>query len=224
MTFVKSVIKAILAHLYIAWIHPFGDGNGRTARLVEFLILESSGCVPDPAAHLISNHYNRTRERYYRELERASATANPTPFIEYAVEGFVDGLREQIERVQMQQLEVTWENFVHTSFGGPETPTHRRRKRLLLDMPPQWIERGDLRRVSPRVAEAYATKGDRTLSRDINALTDMKLLRRRFAKRDGRMVSLYRPNRTRILAFLPLMADPDQLQETEPELPLEPDE
>ncbi len=38
----------------MAWIHPFGDGNGRTARLLEFLILARCGMVPLPAAHLLS--------------------------------------------------------------------------------------------------------------------------------------------------------------------------
>lgn len=56
----KSVLLAIWAHLYLAWIHPFGDGNGRTARLLEFMILLGGG-VPAPAAHVLSNHYNQTR-------------------------------------------------------------------------------------------------------------------------------------------------------------------
>ena len=43
-----AIIKASLAHLYLAWIHPFGDGNGRTARLCEFLVLVTSG-VPTSA-------------------------------------------------------------------------------------------------------------------------------------------------------------------------------
>src|SRR5690606_37301459 len=30
------ILKAIIVHVYIAWIHPFADGNGRTARLIEF--------------------------------------------------------------------------------------------------------------------------------------------------------------------------------------------
>lgn len=56
-----AIVKAILAHLYLAWIHPFGDGNGRTARLVEFKLLVAAG-VPVPAAHVLSDHYNRTRD------------------------------------------------------------------------------------------------------------------------------------------------------------------
>ncbi len=33
-----AILRAVLAHLYIAWIHPFGDGNGRTARLAKKLV------------------------------------------------------------------------------------------------------------------------------------------------------------------------------------------
>ncbi len=63
-----AIIKASLAHLYLAWIHPFGDGNGRTARLCEYIVLVTSG-VPTSAAHLISNHCNRTRDQYYEGAE-----------------------------------------------------------------------------------------------------------------------------------------------------------
>ncbi len=43
---IYAIIKAVLAHVYIAWIHPFGNGNGRTARLIEFHLLMSGGMPP----------------------------------------------------------------------------------------------------------------------------------------------------------------------------------
>ena len=60
-----GILKSIIAHLYFAWIHPFGDGNGRVARLIEFQTLIGSG-IPSAAAHLLSNHYNATRTQYYK--------------------------------------------------------------------------------------------------------------------------------------------------------------
>src|SRR4030065_2907005 len=103
MVMAYVIIKAVIAHLYFEWIHPFGDGNGRTGRLVEFQILVSSG-VPPPAAPLLSNHYNLTRSAYYRELNLASRSGGDViPFVCYAAEGFVDGLREQIGRGQAMQ-------------------------------------------------------------------------------------------------------------------------
>ena len=88
-----ALVRAIFAHVYLVWIHPFYDGNGRTARLMELQILIAAG-VPTPAAHLLSNHYNETRLEYYRQLDAASKSGGDlTSFIGYAVQGFVDGLK-----------------------------------------------------------------------------------------------------------------------------------
>jgi hypothetical protein len=154
--------------------------------------------VPSPAAHLLSNFYNETRAKYYAQLDRATKSGGDVvPFLTYAVEGFVDGLREQLKYIQQQQLDVTWENFVHDRIKG-STASQVRRKHLLLDLPggSAPVSRGGLARVSSRVAAAYARKGERTLTRDINALVAAKLLVR---KAGG-----FHANRDLILAFLPI--------------------
>lgn len=192
-----SILKAVLAHLYIAWIHPFGDGNGRTARLVEFAILVSAG-VPKPAAHLLSNHYNLTRSEYYRQLDAAGrhTKGDVLPFIRYAVQGLLDGLREQVDFIRGQQMDVTWENYVHSAFRELNGATHERRKWIVLDLSVLGpASRGKIRILSERLAEAYANKTDKTLTRDLNALLQMGLIRR---VGDGYLVS-----RERISAFLP---------------------
>ena len=95
----------ILAYQFVT-IHPFPDGNGRTARLIEFHILFANG-IPLPAAHLLSDHYNLTRAGYYRELAKASASGGDLlPFIRYALRGFLDGIREQIGRIRDQGITV----------------------------------------------------------------------------------------------------------------------
>ncbi len=199
-TFTKVIAQAIMAHLYIAWIHPFGDGNGRTARLVEFQVLIESG-IPVPAAHLLSDHYNRTRDRYYRVLDRTSQPPYPvTELLEYALHGFIDGLREQLAAIRAQQLEVTWENYVHEQFRDADTPARRRRRHIALDLPPdRSTSRADVRMLSPRVSAGFANRGSKTITRDLNALESMGLLVR---VPDG-----VRPNRARVLAFLPHRAD-----------------
>jgi len=86
-----AILKAIIAHLYIEWIHAFGDGNGRTGRLVEVQILLASG-VPSPACHLFSDHYNLTRKDYLMQLRVASESGGDTiPFMAYALSGFLEG-------------------------------------------------------------------------------------------------------------------------------------
>lgn len=173
-----GILKAILAHLYIAWIHPFGDGNGRTARLVEFHLLLSVG-VPATAAHLLSNHYNQTRSEYYRHLDLAGkAEQGVFSFVEYALRGFVDGLKEQIEIIKNQQIVVHWGNHVHNVFRDRNSKTDLRRRRLVIDLSnePEPIPVSKLRHISPRIAEAYAGKTQKTVMRDINELLDMGLV------------------------------------------------
>ncbi len=195
-----AIVKAIVAHLYIAWIHPFGDGNGRTARLMELRILLEAG-VPTPATHLLSNHYNQTRTEYYRQLRDASrGTDNVLPFLRYALQGFVDGLREQLETIRAQQFADRWEQYVYQQFGRTTTPARVRRRQLVLEMSKAdgGFSKTELRTLSPGLVEMYYGKTDKTLTRDINALLTMELVRRQ----EGGYV----PNKGIIEAFRPVTA------------------
>jgi len=176
----SGILKAIIAHLYIAWIHPFGDGNGRTARLMECQFLLSCG-IPMAAAHLLSNHYNQTRTEYYRQLDIASSSGGEViPFVTYALQGLIDGLDEQIQMIKNQQFYVHWINHVHNQFRDKDSPTQIRRRRLVIDLTESTkpIPIAELRHITPRIAEGYAGKTDRTIRRDVNALVGMGLLKR----------------------------------------------
>ncbi len=184
VAFALTISRAIYAHLYIAWIHPFADGNGRTARLIEFLILARSRLVTLPAAHLLSNHYNLTRDRYYRELETASRNEDALGFVTYAIEGLVDGLREQLEWVRSVQLGYAWVNHVREQMNRfPPGPARDRQQSLVLAMQ-YGVEytNGELGLISAELAAAYATMSVRTLSRDLNRLRDAGLVRTRAKK------------------------------------------
>lgn len=197
-----AIVKAIVAHLYIAWIHPFGDGNGRTARLMELRILMEAG-VPTPATHLLSNHYNQTRTEYYRQLRDASrGDGSVLPFIGYALQGFVDGLREQLATIRSQQFADRWEQYVYQQFGRTTTPARMRQRQLVLEMSKadRPLARGELRTLSPALVEMYYGKTEKTLTRDINALREMELIRR---GRGG-----YEPNKGIVEAFWPVTAEP----------------
>jgi len=175
-----AVIKAVLAHLYIAWIHPFGDGNGRAARLVEFLILASAG-VPTPVAHLLSNHYNDTRTEYYRQLDRASKTGGKVfPFLLYAVQGLVDGLDGQLDFIRREHLDIAWQSYVHERFRDLRRSEAAARQRdLVLDLglQPEPVPKHKLREISPRIAARYAGSTMKTVSRDVNKLSELGLIR-----------------------------------------------
>ena len=193
-----AVVQAVIAHLYLAWIHPFGDGNGRTARLVEFHILIHAG-VPTPAAHLLSNHYNETRAEYYHQLDRASRSGGGVlPFLEYAVKGFVEQLRAQIVEVRDQQLDVTWRNYVYASFGETTSGSQVRQRQLVLELGRTWPasrSAAEIPDLSPRLARDYATRTPKTLARDLNAVVERKLVTREGGK--------YKAAKDLVVAWLP---------------------
>jgi len=196
-----AIVKAVVAHLYLAWIHPFGDGNGRTARLMELRILLEAG-VPTPATHLLSNHYNQTRSEYYRQLRQASrGDGDPLPFLNYALQGFVDGLRDQLKTIRDQQFADRWEQHVYQQFGRTNSGARLRQRQLVLEMSKfdEPLPRAQLRKLSPSLVEMYHGKTDKTLTRDINAVVAMGLVRR-----EGRS---YIPNKHVIEAFLPVTAE-----------------
>lgn len=178
-----ALLHAIHAHLYVAWIHPFGDGNGRTARLVEFFLLVRAGVAPE-CAHLLSNHYNLTRDSYYYELQRSSAAnrgaGDPLGFVLYALEGFVDGLKEQIQEVERFQERIAWDSFVQEvvrAEGGSAVVAERRHRIAvaLADTGPARTRA--ITRLTPDLAHHYAGKALRTLSRDLRWLVEKGLLR-----------------------------------------------
>ena len=75
-------IRAIVAHFYVVSIHPFGNGNGRTARAVESFVLYSGG-INVRGFYSLANHYYRNRDRYIDLLDstRFDGAHDLTPFV-----------------------------------------------------------------------------------------------------------------------------------------------
>lgn len=197
--FTSAVLSAILAHLYIAWIHPFGNGNGRTARLIEVQILSESGIVPIVATNILSDHYNKTRSAYYLALD--DARKDIMAFVRYAIRGFVDELRAQIDVVRQHNLAINWESYVYEMFSKlPNTDARSRQREVALLLPAgEQITPEQVTDLSTSLARKYALCGERTPARDMNELAKMGL-----AQKIGKRT--YRPNREVIQAFIPPVA------------------
>ena len=204
-----QIVKALVAHLYFAWIHPYGDGNGRMARLIEFIVLLRAG-APDIAAHLLSNFYNKTRDMYYKHLQDSHGEfrdgsypdeGNLHDFIEYALQGFKDELDDQFSIIHGMQIRTIWHDSIHTEFrkrfSENLTKSRQRQKRLILDLTDRFeqpIRKKEIRDLTPAVSRAYSQKTERTIQRDLNELVKMELLKRDAAG--------YKPNTDILMGLL----------------------
>lgn len=134
----EAIQQAIAAHVYFEWIHPFGDGNGRTGRLIEFFILLRAG-FPDICAHVLANHYNNTRQEYTHHFDKAKTKRNISEFLEYSITGLRDGLKEVMQQVQEGIFKVAWRSYVYDKFSEykdyRKKTVFTRRRDLALAMP-----------------------------------------------------------------------------------------
>ena len=109
------------------------------------------------------------------------ADINWLAFIEYALEGFRDGLITQHEEICALTTGVIWHDFVHRAFPKKLTDSQQRRKQLALDFidlsPAEPASGQEIRNLSPAMAAAYAGRSDRMITRDLNALVEMNLLK-----------------------------------------------
>ena len=180
-TYFDIIVEAIVAHVYFELIHPFGDGNGRTGRLVEFYILLRGG-LPDIALHILSNHYNLTRPEYYRQLQKSSETNDLTNFIRYAIIGLRDGLASVLEKIQKSQIEITWRAHIFDSFDSNVTiqeNAKKRRRTLALELPLyKQLTLPEIQEASIKLVKAYSNISAKTLSRDLEELMSMELVRK----------------------------------------------
>lgn len=97
---INELLKATMLHFYIAYIHPYFDGNGRMARLIHMWYLIQKGYettlfIP------FSNYIEKSRKKYYdaytlvEENSKLSGVLDITPFLLYFNENVYDKMVEK---------------------------------------------------------------------------------------------------------------------------------
>lgn len=81
----------------INWIHPFADGNGRTARMVSYVVLSVKLGYVLPGSPSIPEQIANDKQPYYRFLEEADDSWRR----EFVA---LSGMEEMLERMLERQL------------------------------------------------------------------------------------------------------------------------
>jgi Fic family protein len=89
-------VKAFAFHYLAVAIHPFADGNGRTMRLMQHLLLLKNG---EQVARFVPSETTimATRDRYYSSIRQCKALGTLNPIIEYLAECFAVSAEQVIK-------------------------------------------------------------------------------------------------------------------------------
>lgn len=175
------IIRAALAHYHFEMIHPFGDANGRTGRIIEAAMLHAGGVKYVP--RMLSNFYYRNKDDYFRAFSAslASPENDLTAFLDFTCQGHLDSLQEIKSRILFLIRRNTLRDYFHCL--RKERKIGRRQfdlVNLLLDhMKPVALEM--LFTTSP-FDILYRGVSERTARRDLQYLSSLGLLLRKNGK------------------------------------------
>lgn len=93
------ILRMAIAHHQFESIHPFYDGNGRTGRILNLLILQREGLLDLPVLYL-SRYITSTKVQYYALLQSTRESGNWVPWCAYMVQGVAMTAKSEIKLVK----------------------------------------------------------------------------------------------------------------------------
>jgi Fic family protein len=155
---VNPFVLAFAFHYLAVAIHPFADGNGRTMRLMQHLLLLKNGeqiakFVPSETAIMA------TRDRYYSTIRQCKTLETLNPIIEYLAECFA---------VSAEQVIKDAKKLIKNSVD--KKPEARQEKILILSKQKKEFTIQDVLKVLSNVPR-------RTVQRDLEDLVSLKKIK-----------------------------------------------
>jgi Fic family protein len=101
------MVRMAVAHYQFEAIHPFTDGNGRTGRIINILLLVEQGLLDVPVLFL-SGFIMANRAAYYEGLRRVTEAHRWEEWVLYMLEAVADtatATRERVTRIQRQMAD-----------------------------------------------------------------------------------------------------------------------
>ena len=95
---INPLILSSIFHYEFVFIHPFSDGNGRTARLWQTALL--SNWKPLFKYIPIESIIRINQEKYYNVIQKCNLVGNSNEFIEFMLEVILDAVKEMIRTTQ----------------------------------------------------------------------------------------------------------------------------
>ncbi len=119
------IIQALALHYHIGAMHPFGDGNGRTARAVESFMLQKAG-VSSLIMVSLSNYYYTHQDEYRAALYESRRRGHAlTPFLLFALPAVAERCKAVAGEILDNNKRILFRQFAVSLFGKLRTPRRR---------------------------------------------------------------------------------------------------
>lgn len=119
------IIQALALHYHLGAMHPFQDGNGRTARAVEALILQRSQ-LKETLFVAMSNYYYDEKENYLSALSEVRANNyDLTPFLKFGLVGIAHQCQRLLREVTMHVQKSLFRDVMIQMLGRLRSPRKR---------------------------------------------------------------------------------------------------
>ncbi len=143
------IFRAAITHYQLVFVHPFIEGNGRTARAIATLVLYSSG-YDFKKFFSIEKYFDDDVSRYYSALLSVQQQANQD--LTYWLEYFCYGLAIEIDKVKQQVLKLSKDLKLKRQLGDQVALSERQIVLLeLLQNQPE-ISSQDAQQILPNVS------------------------------------------------------------------------
>jgi hypothetical protein len=120
-----QLIQALALHYHFAAIHPFLDGNGRTARALEALMLQRAG-LRQTLFIAMSNYYYEEKAKYLEALSQCGAAGHDlTPFLMFGLKGIEQQCTRLLGEIRRNVLKALFRNAMTELFGRLRSPRKR---------------------------------------------------------------------------------------------------
>lgn len=93
------LLRMAIAHHQFESIHPFYDGNGRTGRILNLLMLQREGLLDLPVLYL-SRYITSTKSQYYQLLQSTRETGDWVDWCVYMVKGVAMTAKSEVKLVK----------------------------------------------------------------------------------------------------------------------------
>lgn len=174
------LIQALALHYHMGAMHPFLDGNGRTARAVEALMLRRAG-LRDTAFIAMSNYYYEEKPGYLNALAETRARDHDlTPFLKFGLKGVALQCQRLFGEIRKNMAKALFRNTMYDLFNRLVSPKKRALKERQIQILNRMleVERIDLRALIDNIQQIYRNlKAPRkALIADLNRLIHLGAL------------------------------------------------